>query len=70
MLLFSLLSRVCRRPLQALLSDSNAEIDGRIEGRKEADDREFQKIDDMVRDGKAESYNMWRKYDRPRAHAS
>ncbi|CAM9223506.1 unnamed protein product [Scytosiphon promiscuus] len=33
---------------QALLTDSNADLDSRIEGRKEADDREFQKIDDMV----------------------
>ncbi|CAM9486692.1 unnamed protein product [Ectocarpus fasciculatus] len=33
---------------QALLADSSKEIDGNIERRKEADDKEFQEIDDSV----------------------
>ncbi|CAN0324721.1 unnamed protein product [Ectocarpus sp. 6 AP-2014] len=33
---------------QALLADSSKEIDGNIERREEADDKEFQKIDDSV----------------------
>lgn len=41
-------------PPQALLSDSNKDIDGRIQGRKDDDDREFEKIDEMVREGKSQ----------------
>lgn len=34
---------------KAVLADSNKEVDGRILRRKEADDREFKRIDDSVR---------------------
>lgn len=34
--------------LQALLADSNKEVDACIVARREADDREFQKLDDSV----------------------
>lgn len=34
-----------------MLADSNKEKDARIEERKEADDREFKRIDDSVRSG-------------------
>lgn len=34
---------------QSLLADSNKELDARISRRKEADDREFKRIDDSVR---------------------
>lgn len=39
---------------QVLLADSNKELDGRILERREADDREFKRIDDSVRGGGGE----------------